>query len=226
MALKARRVKRKNAKPAPKKRQAKRAAVPVKKADKKPQARHDAFAWQKPFLEALRLDPNVSAAARAAGVTRQYVYEVRELKNKDGSSKEGEALEATKQFIAAWDDAIQESLDDLESELRHRAKVGEIRKKFTRTGEPIIDPETGRQYIEVEKSDTLGMFLLKVHRYGDKHQHEISGPGGGAIPMKSDLSTLDDVELDERIDELLAKRRAALGAVVAGTGIAATDTPA
>lgn len=192
---------------------------------KDPHARHDAFAWQTPFLAALRLDPNVSAAAVAANVTRQYVYEVRSLKNKDGTLKEGEALEAAQEFAAAWDDAIQTSLDALESAVRHRAANGLIRKKFTRTGEPIMDPATGAQYVEYEYSDSLAQFLLRVHRYGDKHQHEITGKGGAPIEVRTkNLAALDDSDLESEITDLLAKRNAALGGIVAGTGAEAEDT--
>ncbi len=136
------------------------------------------------FLSALRVNPNISAAARSAGVTRQYVYDVRSYKNKDGAAKQGDELKRAQEFAAAWDDAIQESLDELEAEARRRAFNGLLRKKFTRGGEAIIDPETGAQYAEYEYSDTLMQFLLKVHRYGDKHQHELTGKDGAPIEVR------------------------------------------
>lgn len=146
--------------------------------------RHDAFAWVEPFLAALRNNPNVSAAARAVGVSRQYAYDVRDSKNKDGSPKKGDALALARKFDAAWKDALEESLDELEAEARRRAFNGLLRKKFTRGGEAIIDPETGAQYAEYEYSDTLMQFLLKVHRYGDKHQHELTGKDGAPIEVR------------------------------------------
>ncbi len=121
----------------------------------------------------------MSAAARAAGVARQYAYECRELKN-----KAGDELKRAQEFAAAWDDAIEESLDDLESEARRRAFAGLIRKKFTRSGEPIMDPDTDAQYFEYEYSDTLMQFLLRVHRYGDKNKVEITGANGGPLEVR------------------------------------------
>lgn len=181
------------------------------------------------------MNPNISAAARSASVTRQYVYDVRSLKTKDGAPKEGDELKRAQEFAAAWDDAIQESLDDLESEARRRARFGVTRLKFTRGGDPIYLPNTGDeqiQYSEQEYSDSLMQFLLRVHRYGDKHQHELTGKDGAPIAVRHDISALDDESLESEIDKLLARRgslagrETALGAIVGGTGSAAQDPPA
>lgn len=166
---------------------AERTRTRAARSQKPPQARHDSFAWVEKFLRSLRVKPNISAAARSAGVTRQYVYDVRSLKNKDGAAKEGDDLKRAQEFAAAWDDAIQESLDELETEAWRRAKVGVTRLKFTRGGEPIYLPDTGDkkiQYGEQEYSDALMQFLLRVHRYGDKHQHELTGKDGAPIEVQ------------------------------------------
>jgi hypothetical protein len=83
--------------------------------------------WKELFLAALHESPNVFAAARTAGVSRRNAYAARE---------------SDSEFAAAWDDAIQRSVDDLEASAFRRA----------------------------EESDTLTIFLLKSHRrevYGD-----------------------------------------------------------
>jgi|GEM_PF-6763380 len=154
------------------------------KSPKASRARHDAFAWQTPFLTALRRDPNVSAAARKARVTRQSAYAARVTEGKDG-----DALTAAQQFAAAWDDAIQEALDSLEAEAWRRSRDGLVRKKFTRGGDAIIDPATGKQYVEREYSDPLMQFLLRVHRYGEKKQVEVTGKGGEPIQVE-DIETV------------------------------------
>lgn len=167
-------------KTAPRSRTKRAQATPTRRRKAKlPQARHDAFAWQDTFLAALRRDPNVSAAARKAHVTRQYVYEVRATEG-----KKDEALTAAKQFAAAWDDAIEEALDTLEAEARRRALNGLPRKKFTGKGEAVIDPATGKQYVEHEYSDALMQFLLRVRRYGEKKHVEVTGKDGAPIQVE------------------------------------------
>lgn len=151
---------------------------------KKPHARHTAGQWKETFLRALRLDPNVSAAARTARVNRQYVYAARALNEADGKPKVGAARLDAQTFAAAWDDALAEALDELEAEARRRAHEGLVRKKFTRSGAPIMDPATGAQYIEREYSDALMMFLLRAHRYGERHAVEVTGKNGGPVEIE------------------------------------------
>ena len=95
---------------------------------------------QMTFLEALRDSANISAAARAAGMSRRAAYNVR--------------LQET-QFREEWNQALEEALDDLEAELRRRAMEG-VEKPVYYAGRPC---GTIRNY-----SDTLGMFLLKCRR--------------------------------------------------------------
>jgi len=92
------------------------------------------------FLETLRQSANVSAAARAAGMSRRAAYNHR--------------LQEP-QFREEWDQALEEALDDLEAELRRRAIQG-VEKPVYYGGKPC---GTIRNY-----SDTLGMFLLKCRR--------------------------------------------------------------
>lgn len=102
------------------------------------------------FLESLRSCANVSASARAAGISRREVYRQRQ---KD------------KAFREEWDHALEEALDDLEGELRRRAVEG-VEKPVFYGGKPC---GAVRSY-----SDTLGMFLLKSRR---PHIFADGGPG-------------------------------------------------
>lgn len=50
--------------------------------------------------------------------------------------------------------------------------IGESRKKFTAKGLPVIDPATGKQYVEFEKSERLHIELLK--RYDPEFRNSVS----------------------------------------------------
>lgn len=78
--------------------------------------------WRALFLEALRRSPSVSTAARMAQISRQHVYKARA---------------ADAEFAAAWDDALEQAVDDLVAAAWKRARG---------------------------KSDVLAIFLLKAHR--------------------------------------------------------------
>lgn len=60
------------------------------------------------FLAALRTSPNVTAAAEAAGVSRQAAYKWRE---------------ADPDFAEEWDHAIEASVDNLEEKAWRRAET-------------------------------------------------------------------------------------------------------
>jgi hypothetical protein len=80
--------------------------------------------------------------------------------------------------------ALADGCDLMEGEARRRAVEGLVRKKFTKGGDPIMDPATGEQYVEREYSDTLLIFLLKAHapeKFRDNVKHEHTGPDGGPI---------------------------------------------
>ncbi|HWQ34318.1 MAG TPA: terminase [Blastocatellia bacterium] len=108
------------------------------------------------FLKKLRLTGgNVSRAARAARVSRSTVYFWRDEDS---------------DFAKAWDDAIEEGLDDLEQEARRRA--------FKGTKKPVYQGGRLAGYVQ-EYSDTLLIFLLKGGRpkkYRERFEH--SGPDG------------------------------------------------
>lgn len=108
------------------------------------------------------------------------------------------ARDKSKSFAADWDAAEQDAVDTLEA----------------------------RAWKRSERSDTILMFLLRVRRFGDKQQHEITGKDGGPLHVKTDLSAMDDGDLESEIDALLTKRRAvAPGAgAVGGTAARAGST--
>jgi hypothetical protein len=92
------------------------------------------------FLDVVRVTGNISAGARAAGVTPAQAY---------GHRKKDE------DFRAAWDAALEGALDDLEGALRRRAVDG-VEKDVYYGGK--------RCGGSVAYSDSLGMFLLRGRR--------------------------------------------------------------
>ena len=122
------------------------------------------------FLESLSTGGIVTDAAKVAGFSREYAYEVR---------KKDEV------FAMLWDDAIEQATDLLEKEARRRALEGVPRKVFYK-GDPVLDPDTGKQYVEREYSDGLLSKLLAAHRpdkFGDKSKLELTGKNGEAFKV-------------------------------------------
>lgn len=66
-------------------------------------------AWMPAFLAALSQSPNVTGAARLAGITRQHAYQTRDI---------------DPAFKAAWDDAIEQAVDGLEDRAYTLAHAG------------------------------------------------------------------------------------------------------
>jgi hypothetical protein len=132
-------------------------------------------AWQKTFIAALARCPNVSAAARKARKTRSAAYKAR-------------AKEPA--FAEAWDDAIEQSTDDLVGVCYKRAITGWL--------EPVY--YKGKKCGTVRRfSNSLAMALLKAHRpdtYGER-------------PEKPEAGTLIDLtgEAEERARAIEDKRR-------------------
>lgn len=131
--------------------------------------------WRDRFLAALRRDGVVAYAAKAARVTRTYVYEVRE---------------SDPAFAAAWADAIEEATDALEREAIRRATKGLKRHKRTfYRGVEVADD------VETEYSDTLLMFLMKARRpdvYRERYDHSIHSPGSNALRVVTEKDLTDE----------------------------------
>jgi len=116
------------------------------------------------FIDVLGSTGNVSAASRAAGVRRMAAYRRR--------SKDAE-------FAANWADAIEDSLDELEYELRRRAVDGTDKPVYY-GGEKVGDVKSF--------NDTLGMFLLRARR------RDVFGEGlKGDDGLVQSLPNADDV---------------------------------
>lgn len=132
--------------------------------------------WVPGFLAALAESGNVSTACRSVGIDRSTPYDVR----KEDAD-----------FAAAWDGALDQATDALEAEARRRAHAGLVRKKFDK-GQPVIDPETGSQYVEHEYSDTLLIFLLKAHRpekFRERYEVDAKVKVSGAMEIREIVVT-------------------------------------
>jgi hypothetical protein len=95
--------------------------------------------WQAAFIDALARCPSVTAACRVAGISRVQAYAHKERDEK---------------FAAAWDDAIEQSIEGLEAHAFAKAIRGDA---------------------------TLMQFFLKAHKpsiYSDKMRHEVGLLGG------------------------------------------------
>lgn len=112
--------------------------------------------WKEIFLEHLAESPNVSAACRAAWVSRAHVYK---LRKEDAG------------FAREWDDALEESIDNLVGEAYRRAFKGTLKPVF----------QMGKRVGAVrEYSDALTIKLLTAHRpgvYGSKSQVDVTSGG-------------------------------------------------
>lgn len=102
--------------------------------------------WTEKFLAALATSPNITDAARVAGITRDAAYKARK---------------ADPAFAAQWDDALEQSTDAMIGEMYRRAVHG--------TEKPVFHMGEIVGHVR-EYSDTLAIFLAKAHRrevYGD-----------------------------------------------------------
>lgn len=129
--------------------------------------------WKTVFLENLSKSPNITKAAKAAGYTRQRVYQIRD---------------EDPEFAKLWDDALAQSLDTAEGELYRRAVRGVVKPVY----QGGVEVGKIREY-----SDTLMIFLLKAHKpevYREVTRSELTGKNGGPITHK-DVTELTDDEL-------------------------------
>jgi hypothetical protein len=130
------------------------------------------------FLRLLEQTGNVSKASLLSCLGRRYLYHYRENDER---------------FAAAWDAAIEKSMDVLEEEARRRA--------FNGTPEPVFYQGSVCGTV-LRYSDSLLMFLLKggkPDKYADRKQ--VSGPGGGPIESKQEIrqTVVEEVPYDEML---------------------------
>src|SRR5262245_39838760 len=113
------------------------AKKPTKPAPKKRRSKPE---WVTRFLELVAKTGIISVPAKLAGIHRDTVYTRRD---------------ADPEFAKTLSAALDHACDLLEAEARRRAERGVVRKKFTKNGAPVIDPNTKKQYCERDYSDTL-----------------------------------------------------------------------
>lgn len=139
------------------------------------------------FLHHLREMPNITRAARLICASRAAVYDIK-TRNPE--------------FSTAWDEAIEEGIDNAEAMVHYRAFQG-LDKVLTHRGQityqldyAAINPETEQPYLPhlapllrdgsgqlvpvtvKEYSDQLAIFLLKAHRpdkYRERSDVNITG---------------------------------------------------
>lgn len=116
---------------------------------------------QRAFLSAICTCGTIRGSSRATGVSRNTHQQW--MRNDPA-------------YVALFDEAHQIAGEAMEQEARRRAMDGLVRKKF-HNGEPVMDPETGKQYEEREYSDTLLIFTLKAlfpEKYRERTEHNIA----------------------------------------------------
>lgn len=116
------------------------------------------------FLVELAARGNVSAAAAAGGMSRDWYYDQR---------KTDEA------FAAAWESALETAIDAMELEARRRAVEGVERPIVGR----VAKDQDGIITYVTEYSDTLMTLLLKAHR-PDKYRERTDVQHTGTIEIE------------------------------------------
>ncbi|WP_205763536.1 hypothetical protein [Pseudopontixanthobacter vadosimaris] len=119
----------------------------VKKSAAGPKRRRTNPHWRKPFLEALAQTSNVAAAARGAGVDVSATYRLRRQ---------------NAEFASAWFDALCEGYDNLEMDLLHRLRSGEL-----------DGGEKGKARARRKFDNGTAFRLLAAHRETVKRQRAI-----------------------------------------------------
>lgn len=132
--------------------------------------------WQSPYLAMLAQIPNVSAACRVAGVSRETAYQHRR---------------SNPLFREAWDEARDIGLDQLERIAHRRATVGELRtvtRVTTKTDDVgnVIERTTVEETVN-QVDNALLMRLLAGYRpqvWAAEVRHRHTGEEGGPIEVE------------------------------------------
>lgn len=119
------------------------------------------------FLSELSTIPNVSKAARAIGMSRRGLYDIRDI---------------DEVFAQEWDDAVQEGIDAIEEEL-HRRAVDGIPEQHYRDGKLVAEL--------TRYSDTLLIFYLKSLR-PDKYREKVGVDANVNVTVKGYRSVNPD----------------------------------
>ena len=134
--------------------------------------------WREPFLEALRVVPVISRAAKRAGIHRSRIQQV---------------MKEDPEFAEAVKDAIETGVERAEAEAFRRAVKG-VEKGVWHQG---VKVGTERVY-----SDTLLLAILKGHKksvYAERT--ELTGANGGPLV---DGKEMDDTAKAARVAALMS----------------------
>jgi len=121
------------------------------------------------FLRCYEKTPVKTHCAKQIGISTKRHYEW--LKTNEYYAE---------QFALAEEAAV----DNMIMQVHHRSH-GQVKKKFTPTGQPIIDPETGEQYVEVVYDDSIYRLLNRL----DPHGGWSGKPGDSAASANVHLHT-------------------------------------
>ena len=122
--------------------------------------------WGKLFLSELAATSNVSAAARAAGITTGTAYDLRRT---------------NPEFNRKWQEALCEGYDHLEMELLHRLRAGEVK------------PASGAKRGVRSFDNGTAFRLLSVHREAVSKQRAINSNRDAAaiiVSINTKLETM------------------------------------
>ncbi len=145
------------------------------------------------YLQALVIDPNLTRAARAAGVSAVTAWKWRKEQLDDVV------------FQAAFERAYKASIEAAESELWRRGIAGYKKPVY----------HMGKLTGTVQEYDTTAaIFMLKgahPEKYRENIRQEVTGAGGGPIQSESRvlLTTLTVEEIERRMQEALGVLKAA-----------------
>lgn len=134
------------------------------------------------FLKVLAASGNVTCAAVAIGMRREYLYEVRAR---------------NKAFAKLWDKAVELGVKAMEDEATRRAVEG--------WDEPVFYQGV-QMAVQRKYSDNLLMFRLKAQlpeKYRDRTSTELTGPGGGPVATVT-IATDDPIEAGRQYLKLIS----------------------
>lgn len=124
--------------------------------------------WAPAYLAALAVTGKYLESAEKAGKAFKTVWEFRQR---------------CPAFVEAEKEAMAVASAALEDEVRRRSLEGLRRYKFTKGGDPIIDPRTGEPYFELEYSDPLLLRYLEKNETGSwVPRQKLDHHAGGAVP--------------------------------------------
>jgi hypothetical protein len=130
-------------------------------------------AWSRKFLAALADSSNVTAAAKSAGITTSTAYDAR---------RQNAA------FNRKWQAALCEGYDNLEMELLHRVRTGEIK--------PAAGAKKGvRSY-----DNATGFRLLAAHRESAARQRAVRDNADSEVILAG---------IDAKLDRMRQRKLAA-----------------